>query len=144
MGALWVFTFFIGVLSDVMSGAIRYYTSLAGAPQAIYLPKLMMAACVVLFLSYRPKVSHLLVFLYLAMQACVSLFNGISASAVAFWGWTVLPMFFAILAPPEAIEILGRPLARAAFVIVAAICMLGVLVNYFGYFTPLPWVQYSW
>lgn len=50
MGALWVFTFFIGVLSDVMSGAIRYYTSLAGAPQAIYLPKLMMAACVVLFL----------------------------------------------------------------------------------------------
>ncbi|USX09476.1 hypothetical protein [Paraburkholderia fungorum] len=143
MGALWVFTFFIGVLSDVMSGAIRYYTSLAGAPQAIYLPKLMMAACVVLFLSYRPKVSHVLVFLYLAMQACVSLFNGISASAVAFWGWTVLPMFFAILAPPEAIEILGRPLARAAFVIVAAICMLGVLVNYFGYFTPLPWVGAS-
>jgi hypothetical protein len=143
MGALWVLTFFIGVASDVMSGAIRYYTSLAGAPQAIYLPKVMMAACIVLIISNRPKVSHLLVLLYLAMQACVSLFNGVGPSAVAFWAWTVLPMFFAILAPPEALAILDRPRARTAFVIVAVVCMLGVLVSYAGYFTPLPWVGAS-
>ncbi|RKF43559.1 hypothetical protein [Paraburkholderia fungorum] len=143
MGALWVLTFFIGVVGDVMSGAIRYYTSLAGAPQAIYLPKLMMAVCIVLIISHRPKVSHLLILLYLAMQACVSLFNGIGAGAVAFWGWTVLPMFFALLAPPEALEILGRPRVRAAFLAVAAVCMLGVLVNYLGYFMPLPWVGAS-
>ncbi len=143
MGALWVLTFFIGVLSDVLSGAIRYYTSLAGAPQAIYLPKVMMAVCVVLIVSNRPKVSHLLVLLYLALQACVSLFNGVGPSAVAFWAWTVLPMFFAILAPPDALAILGRPRARIALVVVAAVCMLGVLMNYFNFFTPLPWVGAS-
>ncbi|CAE6696637.1 hypothetical protein [Paraburkholderia haematera] len=143
MGGLWVLTFFIGILSDVMSGAIRYYTSLAGAPQAIYLPKVMMAACIVLIVSHRPKVSHLLVLLYLAMQACVSLFNGVGPGAVAFWAWTVLPMFFALLAPPEALAILGRPRARNALLAVAAVCMLGVLASYAGYFTPLPWVGAS-
>jgi hypothetical protein len=140
MGALWVFTFFIGVMSDVMSGAIRYYTAMAGAPQAIYLPKLLMAACILLLVVHRPKVSHLFAVMYLAMQACVSMFNGLSLSSVAFWAWTVLPLFFAILAPPEALEILNRPRARFVVVLMALICVSGVLVNYFGYFKPLPWI----
>lgn len=143
MGTLWTLIFFIGVVSDVMSGAIRYYTSLAGVPQAIYLPKLMMAACIVLIVFHRPKVSHLFVLMYFAMQACVSLLNGVAPSAVIFWAWTVLPMFFAFLAPPEAFAILGRPRARFAFLVVALVCMGGVLVNYFGYFNPLPWVGAS-
>lgn len=143
MGALWTLMFFIGVVSDVMSGAIRYYTSLAGVPQAIYLPKMMMAACIMLIVFHRPKVSHLFVLLYFATQACVSLLNGVAPSAVAFWAWTVLPMFFAFLAPPEALTILERPLARFAFLAVALVCMSGVLVNYFGYFNPLPWVGAS-
>jgi hypothetical protein len=143
MGTLWTLVFFISVVSDVMSGAIRYYTSLAGVPQAIYLPKMMMAACILLIVFHRPKVSHLFALMYFAVAACISLLNGVGASAVAFWAWTVLPMFFAFLAPPEALAILERRRARIAFLLVALVCMGGVLVNYFGYFNPLPWVGAS-
>src|ERR1700753_2829341 len=98
MGALWVMTFFLGVLGDVMSGVVRYYTSAMGVPQAIYLPKAMMAICIALIVVQRPKVTHLFVAMYLAMQACVSMTNGIGIGAVAFWAWTVLPLFFALVA----------------------------------------------
>ncbi len=140
MGALWVLTFFLGVTSDVMSGAIRYYTSLAGAPQAIYLPKLMMAICIVLIVLKRPRISHLLVLMFFGMQVCVSLFNGVTLNAAIFWAWMMLPMFFTMLAPPEALAILERPGARITVVIIAIVCIAGVLVNYFGYFNPLPWI----
>jgi hypothetical protein len=140
MAPLWVLTFFIGVFSDVMSGAIRYYTSLAGAPQAIYLPKVMMAVCIMLIVLKRPKVSHLFVLLFFAMQACVSLFNGVRFNAVMFWAWMMLPMFFTMLAPSEALAILEKPGARITVVIITILGAAGVLVNYFGYFNPLPWI----
>ncbi|WP_175158722.1 hypothetical protein [Paraburkholderia fynbosensis] len=140
MGPLWILTFFLGVTSDVMSGAIRYYTSLAGVPQAIYLPKVMMAVCITLIVLRRPKASHVFVLLFFAMQICVSLFNGITLNAAIFWAWMMLPMFFTMLAPPEALAILERPGARMTVAVIAIVCMAGVLVNYFGYLNPLPWV----
>ena len=140
MELLWVVTFFLGVMGDVMSGVVRYYSSALGVPQAIYLPKAMMAVSVVFIVIQRPKVSHLLAAMYLAMQACISLSNGIALSAVAFWVWTVMPLLFALAAPPEALAILNRPRARKAAVVMALICAAGVLINYSGFLNPEPWI----
>jgi len=137
---LWALTFFIAVASDVLSGVIRYYTSLAGAAQVAYLPKIAMLIWIVIVVVQRPKVSHLLTALYVAVQACVSLFNGVDPGAVGFWIWAMSPMIFAMLAPAQAIGLLNRPGTRIAFAILAVLCIVGVLVNYFG---PLPWIGAS-
>lgn len=137
---LWVLTFFIGVASDVLSGALRHYTAVAGVPQAVYLPKVMMLACIIVILVHRPKISYLLAALYMAAQTCVALSNGVELGAVGFWVWTVSPMIFAVLAPPGAIDLLEKPGMRFVFVMLVALCMIGVLVNYF---VPLPWIGKS-
>jgi hypothetical protein len=143
MDRLWILTFFVAIASDVLSGAIRYYTALAGAPAAIYLPKAMMAVCILLIVAHRPKVGHLWFALYVGAEACVALSNGVEPDAVAFWFWTVLPMFFAMLAPRDALATLNSAPARAVFLGITVVCALGVLVNYFDYFVPLPWVGKS-
>ncbi|CAN7464506.1 hypothetical protein LJR034_002985 [Caballeronia sp. LjRoot34] len=137
---LWALTFLIAVTSDVMSGVIRYYTSLGGAAQVAYLPKILMLVWIVIVVVQRPKVSHVLTALYMAVQACVSLFNGIDQGAVGFWIWTMSPMIFAMLAPAQAIAMLNRPGARIAFAVLAALCIAGVWANYLA---PLPWIGTS-
>jgi hypothetical protein len=134
---LWALTFFIAVASEVLSGAIRYYASMAGAAQLAYLPKLMTLMCIVIILVRRPKVSHFLVALYMAAATCVSLSNGLTLAATGFWMWTVSPMIFAMLAPPAALVILNGRVARIAFLALAVLCMGGVIANYF---THWPWV----
>jgi hypothetical protein len=137
---LWALTFLIAVASDVMSGVIRYYTSLGGAAQIAYLPKILMLVWIVVVVVQRPKVSHVLTMLYMAVQACVSLFNGIDRGAVIFWVWTMSPMIFAILAPAQGIAMLNRPGARIAFAVLAVLCIAGVGANYLF---PLPWIGTS-
>ncbi|QDH30852.1 hypothetical protein FKO59_26030 [Burkholderia pseudomallei] len=134
---LWAATFVIAVASDVLSGAIRYYTSLAGVAALGYLPKALMVACLGLAIVQRPKASHVLVAAYLAAQTCVSLANGVSLSAVGFWIWTIAPMLFAIAMPPQALDALESPRMLGAFVALALLCIGGVLLNYF---VKLPWV----
>jgi hypothetical protein len=134
----WAFTFFIAVASDVMAGAFRYYASVVGATPIFYAPKILMLICIVVLLVQQPpKIGHLLAGLYIAVQACVALANGVQLTAVFFWLWLVSPMLFAMLAPPGALAILNGRTARIAFMILAVICMVGVYVNYF---MPLPWV----
>ncbi|WP_254074175.1 hypothetical protein [Burkholderia sp. S171] len=135
---LWAFTFFIAVASDVMAGAFRYYASVVGATPIFYAPKVLMLICIVVLLVQQPpRIGHLLAGLYIAVQACVSLANGVQLTAIFFWLWLVSPMLFAMLAPPGALAVLNGRTARIAFVILAVICMVGVYVNYF---MPLPWV----
>jgi hypothetical protein len=137
---LWVVTFFMAVASDATSGALRYYASFVGAEQVVYLPKVLMLVCIALMVAQRPKVWHLLAGLYMAVQACVALANGVDLEAVGFWMWLVSPMLFAMLAPPEAVRILNGSAARTAFMGLAILCMVGVLVNYEG---SLPWTGKS-
>lgn len=135
---LWAFTFFIAVASDVMAGAFRYYASVVGATPIFYAPKVLMLICIVVLLVQQPpRIGHLLAGLYIAVQACVSLANGVQMTAIFFWLWLVSPMLFAMLAPPEALAILNGRTARIAFSILAVVCMVGVYVNYF---MPLPWI----
>ena len=138
---LWVFTFFIAVASDVTAGAFRFYASTVGANPLFYAPKALMLVCIVVLLVHRPpRISHVLTGLYIAVQACVSLANGVQLAAVFFWMWLVSPMLFAVLAPPGALDMLNGRTARIAFLILAVVCMVGVFVNYF---MPMPWVGTS-
>jgi hypothetical protein len=136
----WVVTLFAAIAGDVLTGAVRYYTALAGVAPLAYAPKLMMVLCMVLIVVNRPRVSHLLVVLFMAAATCVALANGRSLSAAGFWFWTISPVFFAALAPPDALRMLERPRARMAFVGLGVLCAVGVLVNYF---VALPWVGTS-
>ena len=138
---LWAFTFFFAVASDVMSGAFRYFASIAGANPLFYAPKALMLVCIVVLLAQRPpKISYLLTGLYLAIQACVALANGVELPAVFFWLWLVSPMLFAMLAPAGALDILNGRTSRIAFLILAVVCMVGVYVNYY---MPMPWIGTS-
>jgi hypothetical protein len=135
---LWAFTFFVAVASDVMAGAFRYYSAAVGAAPLFYAPKVLMLVCMVVLVVQRPpKISHLLAVLYIAVQACVALANGVELTAIFFWLWLVSPMLFAMMAPPGALSVLNGRTARIAFVMLAVVCMVGVYVNYF---MPLPWV----
>ncbi|MDR5854557.1 hypothetical protein P9239_11205 [Caballeronia sp. LZ062] len=137
---LWVATFLAAVGSDVLSGVVRYYTSMAGVPQAAYLPKVLMLAWVLLTLVKRPKAGHALIALYMIAQSCVSLSHGVVPQAVAFWVWTVSPMIFALTAPPGALALLNGRIATAGFIVLAALCGIGILANTF---MTLPWVGTS-
>ncbi|SAK54873.1 hypothetical protein [Caballeronia ptereochthonis] len=137
---LWVVTFIVAVASDVLSGVIRYFTSMIGAAPATYLPKVLMLAWVLLILIKRPKASHALIALYLLAQSFVSLSHGVALEAVGFWVWTVMPMLFALTASPQALELLNGGAARAAFLVLAALCFAGLLLNSFS---PMPWVGQS-
>jgi hypothetical protein len=124
-----------------MSGAFRFYALNIGANPVFYAPKALMLVCILVLLVQRPpKIGHLLAGLYIAIQACVSLANGVELAAVFFWLWLVSPMLFAMLAPPGALSILNGRTARIAFLILAVVCMVGVFVNYF---MPMPWVGTS-
>ncbi len=137
---LWVATFLAAVGSDVLSGVVRYYTSMAGVPQAAYLPKVVMVAWVLFTLIKRPKASHALIALYMLAQSCVSLSHGVVPQAVAFWVWTVTPMLFALTAPRGALALLNARAATTGFVVLAALCGIGILANTF---MTLPWVGTS-
>lgn len=137
---LWVTTFIVAVASDVLSGVIRYYTSMIGAAPAAYLPKLLMLAWVLLILIKRPKASHALIALYLLAQSFVSLAHGVAPEAVGFWVWTVMPLLFALTATPEALDLLNGGAARTAFFGLAALAFLGLLLNSLA---PMPWVGQS-
>ena len=137
---LWVATFIVAVASDVLSGVIRYFTSMAGAAPATYLPKLLMLAWVILILIKRPKASHALIALYLLAQSFVSLSHGVAPEAVGFFVWTIMPMLFALTASPQALALLNGGGARAAFFLLAALCFIGLLLNSFS---PMPWVGQS-
>lgn len=137
---LWVATFIVAVASDVLSGVIRYYTSMIGAAPATYLPKLLMLAWVLLTLIKRPKASHALIALYLLAQSFVSLSHGVAPEAVGFWVWTVMPMLFALTATPQALVLLNGGAARTAIFGLAGLAFLGLLLNSFA---PMPWVGQS-
>lgn len=138
---LWAFTFFFAVASDVMSGAFRYVALIAGANPLFYAPKALMLVCIVVLLAQRPpKIGYLLTGLYLAIQACVALANGVELPAVFFWLWLVSPMLFAMLAPAGAIDMLNGRTSRIAFLILAVVCMVGVYVNFY---MPMPWTGAS-
>lgn len=134
---LWAATFVIAAASDVLSGAIRYYTSLAGVAPLGYAPKALMLGCIAIGLLKRLRTSHVFVICYLAAQACVSLANGVAPAAVGFMVWTVSPVIFAILMPPAALDVLETDRMRFALVIVLVLCNVGVLLNAFF---PMPWI----
>ncbi|KVE38473.1 hypothetical protein [Burkholderia sp. TSV86] len=134
---LWAAIFVIAVASDVLSGAIRYYTSLVGLAPLGYLPKALMVAALGFALVERPKASHVLIITYLGAQMCVSLANGIPLSAALFWIWTVSPMLFALVMPPQALEVLESPRMLAVLVGLTLLAVGGVFLNYFVH---LPWV----
>ncbi|MGU7844056.1 hypothetical protein ACV22V_31920 [Burkholderia sp. AW33-5] len=127
----------IALASDVFSGAIRYYTSLAGISLLGYLPKALMVGCIVFGLVIRPRVATILVASFLAMQMCVSLANGVSLEAACFWIWTVAPLMFVLLMPPGALDMLESSAIRFAFVVLTTACCAGVMLNWFVH---LPWV----
>ncbi|WP_415750341.1 hypothetical protein [Burkholderia sp. BCC1988] len=134
---LWAATFMIALASEVFSGAIRYYTSLAGISLLGYLPKALMVGCIVFGLVIRPRVDAILVASFLAMQMCVSLANGVSLVAACFWIWTVAPLMFVLLMPPGALDMLESSAIRFAFVVLTTACCAGVMLNWFVH---LPWV----
>ncbi|MGN8186554.1 hypothetical protein [Burkholderia cepacia] len=134
---LWAATFMIAIASEVFSGAIRYYTSLAGISMLGYLPKAMMVGCIVLGLVIRPRIDTLLVGSYLAVQLCVSLANGVSLVAACFWVWTVAPLLFVLLMPPGALDMLESNPIRFAFIVLTTACCAGVMLNGLVH---LPWV----
>ncbi|SAK77995.1 hypothetical protein AWB79_04845 [Caballeronia hypogeia] len=137
---LWVTTFLVAVASDVLSGAIRFYTSMIGAAPATYAPKVLMLLWVILVLIKRPRASHVLIALYLLAQSFVSLSQGVAPEAVGFFVWTIMPMLFALTASPGALALLGRGGARAGFFVLAALCFIGLLLN--SYY-PMPWIGQS-
>jgi len=137
---LWAATFLAAVGSDVLSGVVRYYTSMVGVPQAAYLPKLLMLAWVLLTLLKRPKGSHALIALYMVAQSFISFSHGVVPEAVAFWVWTVTPMLFALTAPPQALALLNGRLLTTGFVVLAVLCGTGILANSM---MTLPWVGAS-
>ncbi|MDR5833969.1 hypothetical protein [Caballeronia sp. LZ034LL] len=137
---LWVATFIIAVSSDVLSGVIRYATSMIHLAPATYLPKALMLAWVLLIIIKRPKANHALIALYLLAQSFVSLAHGVAPEAVGFWVWTVMPMLFALTASPQALQLLNSGAARIAFFLLAAACFTGLLLNSFA---PMPWVGQS-
>ncbi|SAL78189.1 hypothetical protein AWB71_05633 [Caballeronia peredens] len=137
---LWVATFIVAVASDVLSGVIRYATSLVGAAPITYLPKVLMLAWVLFILLKRPKASHAIIALYLLAQSFVSLSHGVAPEAVGFWVWTVMPMLFALTASPQALALLNGGGARVAFFVLAALCFIGLLLNSYS---PMPWIGQS-
>ncbi|KWN15159.1 hypothetical protein WM21_14605 [Burkholderia ubonensis] len=134
---LWAATFMIAIASEVFSGAIRYYTSLAGMSLLGYLPKALMVGCIVFGVMMRPRVDTLLVASFLAVQMCVSLANGVSLVAACFWIWTVAPLLFVLLMPPGALDMLESSPIRFAFAVLTTACCAGVMLNWFVH---LPWV----
>ncbi|KIG11370.1 O-antigen ligase family protein [Caballeronia concitans] len=137
---LWVATFIAAVGSDVLSGVVRYYTSMIGVPQAAYLPKALMFAWVLYTLLRRPKATHAFIAFYMLAESCVSLSHGVAPEAVGFWLWTVMPMLFALTASPQALMMLNGRAATTAFAVLAALCGIGILANTF---MPMPWVGVS-
>lgn len=137
---LWVASFIAAVGSDVLSGVIRYYTSMAGVPQAAYLPKLLMLAWVMYTMIRRPRASHALIALYMLAESCVSLSHGVAPEAVGFWLWTVTPMLFALTATPQALAYLNGRVATTGLAVLAALCGIGILANTF---MTMPWVGVS-
>lgn len=133
---LWAVTFVIAAASEVLSGALRYYLSAAGIASLNYLPKVMMVGCIAVALLRRPRPMHLIVACYIAAETCVALANGVGLAATGFWIWTVSPMLFAALTPPEALEALEYPRMLGALIAVAALCNAGVIINTF---TRMPW-----
>ncbi|WP_243771536.1 O-antigen ligase [Burkholderia sp. D-99] len=127
----------IAIASEIFSGAIRYYTSLAGISLLGYLPKALMVGCIVFGLVIRPRVDAVLVVSFLAVQMCVSLSNGVSLVAACFWVWTVAPLLFVLLMPPGALDMLESRSIRFVFVVLMAACCAGVMLNWFVH---LPWV----
>ena len=134
---LWAATFMIAIASEVFSGAIRYYTSIAGVSMLGYLPKALMVGCIAFGLAVRPRVSTLLVASFMAAQLCVSLANGVSLVAACFWVWTVAPLLFVLLMPPDALAMLESNALRFALFALAMACCAGVMLNGFVH---LPWV----
>ncbi len=120
----------------MFSGAIRYYTSIAGVVPLGYLPKALMIVCIALALLQPLRPAYLIVACYLAAQACVALVNGVGPAAIGFWLWSVSPMLFAALTPPEALEELESPRMLFALIVLAALCNAGVILNSF---THMPW-----
>lgn len=137
---LWIATFFVAVGSDVLSGVIRYYTSNMGIAPAAYLPKVLMLCWVLFTILTRPKATHALIALYLVAQTFVSLSHGVETAAVGFWLWSVTPLLFALTASREALMHMNGRASMAGFVVLAALCGIGILANSM---LPLPWVGAS-
>jgi hypothetical protein len=140
MTRLWVFGLFCGIAADVTAGALRYYTAMAGVPQLTYFPKVLMLIFVVFRIAGRPKLIHLWVGAFLAVDGCIALANGVELDAVMFWVWVMLPMFFALLAPPDALDLLETRGGYLACLALVALAIGGVLVNYF---VNMPWLGHS-
>ncbi|MFT0173241.1 hypothetical protein [Paraburkholderia mimosarum] len=140
MARLWVFGLFCAIAADVTSGALRYYTAMFGVPQLTYLPKALMLIWVVLRIADRPKPIHLWIGAFLAVDGCIALANGVDLDAVMFWMWVMLPMFFALLAPPEGLELLESRAACIGWLVLAVVAIAGVLINYY---VDMPWLGES-
>jgi hypothetical protein len=136
MTRLWIFGLFCGIAADITAGALRYYTAMVGVPQLTYLPKVLMLIFVVFRIAGRPKLIYLWVGAFLAVDGCIALANGVELDAVLFWMWVVLPLFFALLVPPEAFDRLETRGAYLACLALVAVAIAGVLVNYF---VQMPW-----
>lgn len=125
---------FVFVLTEILSGAIRYYSAQLHLPWLSYVPHLLMAVALLpLFFVYVVSEGVTPIFLMVFVLFGSALFCGTlnlnSASQVEFGLWILVPFLFGIVALPSIVH--GwRKMAPYALGL-WAVAVIGVLINFF-------------
>lgn len=135
---------FLYVFSDIMGGAIRYYSVRFGMPMLAYVPPLLLLfALAPMFFAYLTTdgvtSTYLTVLVLFSVAVIFGVFNLGNASQVEFGFWTVVPFLYGIVVLPAFLRAWTRVVPYAVFL--WALVVGGVLINAFH---PWPWIGFGY
>lgn len=128
------------LLTETFSGALRYYSALAGVSWLLYLPKMACLAALGLeLLGYRGQPLFWLVLLALVTSAWLALLNGAELANIGFALFIYIPLLFGVIC--------GRYLEGklALLIRVIGFCLLASFVGIaLDMLISVPWKGYSY
>lgn len=135
---------FVFLLSDILGGAIRYYSVQFGLPWMVYAPHLLLTlALLPMFFAYLMsegiKSTYLIVVALFSVAAIYGLFNLGSAAQVEVGLWALVPFLYGIVVFPSFIRGWRRLVPYAT--VLWALAVVGVLINFFYRW---PWVGFEY
>lgn len=135
---------FLFVLSDVLGGAIRYYSVHFGLPWLPYFPALLLLiALAPMFFAYLVSEgitsTYLSLFALFGVAAAFGVFNLGNASQVEFGFWTLVPFLYGIVVLPSVMRAWQRLVPYA--LLLWALAVAGVLINFFHSW---PWIGFEY
>ncbi|TWI47272.1 hypothetical protein IQ22_04336 [Pseudomonas duriflava] len=128
------------LIIETFSGALRYYSDIAGLAALLYLPKLACLAAIAWELgSFKTHKALWLTLMFLMVSSMVAMVHGASPGNIGFTVFIYLPLLFGLIC--------GRHLEqRSAFLCkVVLLCLTASLIGLaLDLFTSVPWKGYSY